>query len=223
MPTEATTVILARRVRWILVRAMKAFPVRIEAGGCPASATGSACQRRQPSPRCSTACDGVRIFEGRGRGGYARRSSSRRSGAFGRPAQRARRPGRRVPARPQGSQDRRAPAAGNAGGDRRRQGHREPGNRDRPPRQGPRQVCRHGARAWRRPRRREDRGQLGRAQRRAPDRLQAGLGPPRTSRTVPPQRGAPEPAAEGRDRVPRLRHHREPRRQGTAARYSGWL
>ena len=55
----------------------------------------------------------------------------------------------------------------------RRQGHRQPGGGDRAARQGPRQVCRHGARPWRRPRRREDRGALGRDQRRAPDRLQA--------------------------------------------------
>ena len=52
-------------------------------------------------------------------------------------------------------------------------------------------------------------------------RLQAGLGPPRSRRTVPPQRRPPEPAAEGRHRLPRQRHHREPRRQGAAARHSG--
>ena len=98
---------------------------------------------------------------------------------------------------------------------------RQPGSRHRAPRQGPRQVCRHGARAWRRSRRREDRGELGRAQRHPPDRLQAGLGPPRPRRPVPPQRRAAEPPAEGRDRVPRLRHHREPRRQGPAARHPG--
>ena len=51
--------------------------------------------------------------------------------------------------------------------------------------------------------------------------LQAGLGPPRSRRTVPPQRRPPEPAAEGRHRLPRQRHHREPRRQGKAARNSG--
>ena len=43
----------------------------------------------------------------------------------------------------------------------------------------------------------------------------------RTGRTVPPQRRTPEPPAEGRHRVPRQRHHREPRRQGPPARHSG--
>ena len=66
----------------------------------------------------------------------------------------------------------------------------------------PREIRRHGARARRRPRRREDRGQLGGTQRRAPDRLQAGLGPPRSGRSVPPQRRPAEPPAQGRDRVP---------------------
>ena len=80
----------------------------------------------------------------------------------------------------------------------------EPGSGHRAPRHGPRQVRRHDPRAWRRPRRREDRGKLGREERRPPDRLQAGLGPPRSGRSVPPQRRAPEPPAEGRHRVPRL-------------------
>ena len=89
-------------------------------------------------------------------------------------------------------------------------------------RQGPRQIRRHDPRSRRRPRRREDRGKLGRAQRRPPDRLQAGLGPPRSGRTVPPQRRPPEPAAEGRHRLPRQRHHREPRRpRGSSAFRSG--
>ena len=68
-------------------------------------------------------------------------------------------------------------AAGHAGGDHRRQGHREPGSGHRAPRQGPRQVRRHDPRAWRRPRRREDRGKLGRAQRRPPDRRKPDWGP----------------------------------------------
>ena len=110
---------------------------------------------------------------------------------------------------------------GHARRDYRRQGHREPGSGHRAPRQGPRQVCRHRPRARRRTRRREDRGELGRAQRRPPDRLQAGLGSPRTGRTLPPQRGTPQPPAEGRHRVPRQRHHREPRRSRKAARHPG--
>ena len=57
-------------------------------------------------------------------------------------------------------------------------------------------------------------------QRRPPDRLQAGLGPPRPGRTVPPQRRPAQPPAQGRHRVPRIRHHRQPRRQGAAARHS---
>ena len=48
---------------------------------------------------------------------------------------------------------------------------------------------------------------------------------PDWGRTVAPHRSAatrpPEPAAEGRHRLPRQRHHREPRRQGKAARNSG--
>ena len=40
--------------------------VPIEAGGRPASATGPACRRWQPTPRYSAACDGVRIFRGHG-------------------------------------------------------------------------------------------------------------------------------------------------------------
>ena len=38
---------------------------------------------------------------------------------------------------------------------------------------------------------------------------------------VPAQRRAAEPAAEGRHRIPRLRHHREPGRQGREARHPG--
>ena len=39
--------------------------------------------------------------------------------------------------------------------------------------------------------------------------VQAGLGPPRSRRTVPPQRRPPEPAGEGRHRRTRQRHYRE--------------
>ena len=38
-------------------------------------------------------------------------------------------------------------------------------------------------------------------------------------RAIPPQRRAAQPAAEGHHRVPRLRHHRQPGRQGEAARH----
>ena len=127
----------------------------------------------------------------------------------------------RLPARPQGPQDASAPARGHPGRYRRRQGHRQPGSRHRAARHSPRQVCRHGAGPRRRTRRREDRGKLGRAQRRPPGCLQAGLGPPRARRPVQAQRRAPQPPAEGRDRVPRFGHHREPRRQGTHPGYPG--
>ena len=59
----------------------------------------------------------------------------------------------------------------------------------------------------------------GRAQRRPPGGVQARLEPPRTRRTVPAQRRTPEPAAQGRHRLPRLGHHRQPRREGGAARH----
>ena len=65
------------------------------------------------------------------------------------------------------------PAPGHPGRHRRRQGHRRPGGGDRPARQGPREVRRHGAGPRRRSRRREDRGKLGGAQRHRPGRLQA--------------------------------------------------
>ena len=38
---------------------------------------------------------------------------------------------------------------------------------------------------------------------------------------VPPQRRLAQPSAEGRDRLPRLRHHRQPCRQGAAAWHPG--
>ena len=44
---------------------------------------------------------------------------------------------------------------------------------------------------------------MGRPERRPPGRVQAGLGSPRTGRSVPPQRRTAEPPAEGRHRVPR--------------------
>ena len=78
-------------------------------------------------------------------------------------------------------------------------------------------VLAHGGR----PRRRAHRGALGRAQRRRPGRVQARLDCARTGRPVPPQRGAAEPAAEGRNRLPRQRHHRQSRGPRPAARHPG--
>ena len=71
------------------------------------------------------------------------------------------------------------------------------------------------------PRRRAHRGTVGRAERGAPGGVQAGLERTRTGRSVPAQRRAAEPPAQGRHRVPRLRHHRQPGRQGREARHPG--
>ena len=60
----------------------------------------------------------------------------------------------------------------------------------------------------------------GRGQRRQPGHLPPGLEHSRQGRALPPQRRPAQPAAQGRDRVPRFRHHRQPRRQGSAARHS---
>ena len=78
-----------------------------------------------------------------------------------------------------------------------------------------------GAAARRRPGVREDRRELGGRARRQPGGVPPGLERPRQGRAVQAQRRAAEPAAEGRHRVPRQRHHREPGRQSPAARYSG--
>ena len=77
--------------------------------------------------------------------------------------------------------------------------------------------------ARRRPRLREDRRELGRGARRRPGGLPPGLERARERRALPPQRAAAEPAAGRRHRVPRLRHHREPGRQGPPARHSGMM
>ena len=58
-------------------------------------------------------------------------------------------------------------------------------------------------------------------QRGAPGGVQARLERTRAGRSVPAQRRTAEPPAEGRHRVPRLRHHREPRRQSPPARNPG--
>ena len=85
--------------------------------------------------------------------------------------------------------------AGNAGRHRRREaGHRRQ-RRHRPPRQGEGEVRGHHPRARRRPRRRAHRGAVGRAQRRPPGGVQAGLERTRTGRSVPAQRRAAEPPA----------------------------
>ena len=96
-----------------------------------------------------------------------------------------------------------------------------PRRRLRPPRQGEGEVRRHHPRARRRTRCRAHRRAVGRTQRGAPGGVQAGLERTRTGRSVPAQRRAAEPPAEGRHRVPRLRHHREPRRQSPPARDTG--
>ena len=92
--------------------------------------------------------------------------------------------------------------------------------RHRPPRPGPRQVRRHHPGARRRPRHRAHRGPVGRAERRAPGGVQAGLERPRQGSALPPQRRAAQPPAEGPHRLPRLRHHRQPGRQGRQARHT---
>ena len=61
---------------------------------------------------------------------------------------------------------------------------------------------------------------LGRGQRRRPGRLPPRLDRAWQGRALPPQRRPPEPDAERCHRFPRLGHHRQPRRQGTAARHS---
>ena len=93
--------------------------------------------------------------------------------------------------------------------------------RHRPPRQGEGEVRRHHPRARRRPRRRAHRGAVGRAERRPPGGVQAGLERTRTGRSVPAQRRAAQPPPQGRHRLPRLRHHRQPGRQGREARHPG--
>ena len=65
------------------------------------------------------------------------------------------------------------------------------------------------------------RGAVGGSQRRAPGGVQAGLECARAGRTVSAQRRTAEPAAEGRDRVPGQRHHRQPGGQGHQARHPG--
>ena len=71
------------------------------------------------------------------------------------------------------------------------------------------------------PRRRAHRRAVGRTERRAPGGVQARLERSRTGRTIPAQRRAAEPPAEGRHRFPRLRHHRQPGRQSRRARHPG--
>ena len=68
---------------------------------------------------------------------------------------------------------------------------------------------------------REDRRELGGRARGRPGDLPPGLERPRQGRPVQAERRAAEPAAEGRHRVPRLGHHRQPRRQGPPARHPG--
>ena len=93
--------------------------------------------------------------------------------------------------------------------------------RHRPPRQGEGEVRGHHPGARRRPRHRAHRGTVGRAERGAPGGVQAGLERSRTGRSVPAQRRAAEPPPQGRHRLPRLRHHRQPGRQGREARHTG--
>ena len=54
---------------------------------------------------------------------------------------------------------------------------------------------------------------------RRPGRLPAGLEGPRQGCALPPQRQHHQPDAEGHRRLPRLRHHRQPRRQGPPGRH----
>ena len=58
-------------------------------------------------------------------------------------------------------------------------------------------------------------GKLGRGPRRQPDRLPPRLVRPRQGRALQTQRRPPQPAAQGRHRLPRQRYHRQPRRQGS--------
>ena len=62
-------------------------------------------------------------------------------------------------------------------------------------------------------------GGLGGAERRPPGRLQARLGRTRTGGALQAQRRTARPPPQGRHRVPGLRHHRQPRRQGQQARH----
>ena len=110
----------------------------------------------------------------------------------------------RLQPRAQGPRDPRPPAERHPGGDHRRQDRRRCGRHLGHARPGEGQVRRHGAAARRRPRRREDRRELGRGARRQPGDLPPRLERARQGRPLPAQRRAAEPAAQGRHRVPRL-------------------
>lgn len=60
---------------------------------------------------------------------------------------------------------------------------------------------------------------LGRQSQMPTDRLQTGLDPSRLGRTVQAERSPPGDAANRSDRLPRLRHQRQSRRQGQGARH----
>ncbi len=129
----------------------------------------------------------------------------------------------RLPAREEGPQDHGASAAGNPRRHRRRQGTSPTRARSSACSTGPAPSM--ATWCWSMaggPRRREDRGKLGRAQRRPPGRLQAGLGPSRTRR---PRSAATTSCCnllpKGVIAFPRFGHHREPsstRRARSASR-----
>ena len=89
-------------------------------------------------------------------------------------------------------------------------------------RQDPHQASRHGAAARRQPaRRRAHRRLLGRQSQSSTGRLQARLDPRPQRGALQAQRPDARGPADRRRRLPRLRHLRQPRRQGQKARHPG--